>query len=176
MKKAKLAIGVLTVLIASAFSLLESVNWKLKEDAYAVNFSGGKVKGILKGLKTTILFDEASPEKSKISATLEVNTINTGNGMMNKHALSETALDAEKFPAITFESATVSKKGTGYEAIGKLTIKGVSKEVVVPFTFENKGKEGVFKGKFTIVPKDYAITRGGTPDVLEIELTVPVNK
>jgi polyisoprenoid-binding protein YceI len=176
MKKIKLTIGVFTVLIASAFTVIESVNWKVKEDIYAVNFSGGKVKGIIKGLKSTIVFDEVNPEKSKISASLDVSTINTGNGMMNKHAKSESALDAEKFSTITFEATSISKKGTAYEATGKLTVKGVTKEIVLPFTFENKGAEAIFKGTFSIVPKDYGVTRSGTPDKLDIELNIPVIK
>ncbi len=37
---------------------------------------------------------------------------------------------------ITFESTSISKKENEYEAIGKLTIKGVSKEIKLPFTVE----------------------------------------
>lgn len=176
MKKLTLILAVFTVLAFSAFTVMESVNYKIKEDAYTVKFVGGKVEGVIKGLKATIQFDEASPEKSKITATLDVKTINTGNGMMNKHAKAEDALDAEKYGSIAFEATTVSKNGTGYMAKGKLSMKGVTKEVVMPFTFVNKGTEAIFNGKLSIVPKDYNITRGGTPDNLDIQINVPVSK
>jgi polyisoprenoid-binding protein YceI len=177
MKKITLGIAIFTILFASAFTVIESVNWKVKEDTYAVNFKGGKVEGGIKGLKATILFDEANPEKSKITATMDVNTINTGNGMMNKHAKSEEALNAEKFGTITFETTSISKNAAfGYRAIGKLTIKGVTKDIAFTFLFENKATEPIFKGKFSIEPKDYNITRSGTPDKLDIELSVPVTK
>ena len=176
MKSIKLALGALTVLIASAFTAIQSTNWKLKGDAYSVTFKGKKVDGVIKGLKTNISFDEAKPENAKITASLDVNTINTGNGMKNKHAKSEDALDAKKFPTINFESVSVTGKGGTYVAIGKLTIKGVTKEISLPFTFENKGAESEFKGKFTITPKDYTITKDGTPETLEIEITTPVTK
>jgi polyisoprenoid-binding protein YceI len=176
MKSIKLALGALTVLVASAFTAIQSTNWKLNENTYSVTFKGKKVDGVIKGLKTNIEFDEAKPENSKITASLDVNTINTGNGMKNKHAKSEDALDAKQFPTINFESVSVSGKSGVYTAIGKLTIKGVTKEISLPFTFENKGAESEFKGKFTIIPKDYNITKGGTPETLEIEITTPVTK
>ena len=51
----------------------------------------------------------------------------------------------------------------------------VSKEIKLPFSFERTGTSAVFKGKFSISPKDYNITKFGTPDPIEIELMVPVN-
>ena len=174
MKSTKLVLGLLVLLMASAFTVTTSANWKLKEDAYSVTFKGGKVDGIIKVLNTSILFDEANPEQSKITALLDVSTINTGNGMMNKHAKSETGLNAKEFPVIKFESVAVTGNGGMFSAIGKLTIKGITKEIKLPFTFENKGAEGVFKGTFNIVTKDFNITRTGTPDVLEIALNIPV--
>lgn len=171
MRNIKLLIGAATILLASAFTVIESVNWKIKED-YSVKFSGGKVNGTMKGLTATIIFDEANPEKSKITASIDAKTVNTGNGVMNKHAESPEALDTGKFPVITFASTTISKKDGGYEMVGNLTMKGITKEVKFPFTFSNE----VFSGKFSIVPKEFDITRGGTPESLEIELNIPVTK
>lgn len=176
MKKTGLILSTLIVLALSAFTVLESINWKLKDDTYTVSFKGGKVDGTMKGLKATIMFDEADLSKSKITASMDVKTINTGNGMMNKHAKSEDALNADKYPLITFVSESIVKKAPGYEAKGKLTLKDVTKEITMPFIFEAKGTEGVFKGNFSIVPKDYNITRGGTPDKLDLEIIIPVVK
>ncbi len=171
MKNIKLLLGATTILVASAFTVIESVNWKIKDD-YSVKFDGGKVHGIMKGLTATISFDQASPEKSKITASIDAKTINTGNGMMNKHAEESEALDTGKYPVITFVSTAIAKKGDAYEATGNLTLKGVTKEVKFPFTFS----KDVFNGKFTIAPKEFNITRGGTPESLDIELNIPVTK
>jgi polyisoprenoid-binding protein YceI len=175
MKKIKLVLATLTLLIASAYTAIQSVSWKVKEDAYAITFNGPKVEGTAKGLKATIVFDEAKPEKSKFSASIDVNTINTGNGMKNKHAKSEDALDAAKFPMITFESSSITGSNGTYTALGKLTIKGITKEISLPFTFQ-KGAESAFKSKFSILSKDYNITRSGVPDKFEIELNIPVTQ
>jgi polyisoprenoid-binding protein YceI len=176
MKTATVALRVFIILFAFAFTIIEPINWKVKEGSYSVSFKGGKIEGILTGLKATILFDEINPEKSKIYASVDVNTINTGNSLKNKHAKAESALDVARFSMIIFESTGIYKKGTDYEAKGKLSMKGVTKEIILPFTFLKKGDEAVFKGKFSVTPKDYNITKMGTPDEVVIELEVPVTK
>ena len=162
------------VFITSAFTVVNSVNWKVKEDSYSIKFTGKRIEGIFKGLKTGIVFDETNPANSKISASIDASTANTGNGMKNKH--TRQGLDVDKFPTIKFESVSISKKGTSYEAIGKLTIKDVTKEVTMPFTFANKGEAGIFSAKFSVIPKDYNITKSQTPDIIEVELNIPVTK
>lgn len=174
MKKIQVSLAIVSLLVASAFTTLQSINWKIKEDAYSIKFTGPKVDGTAKGLKATIAFDEAQPEKSKISASIDVNTINTGNGMKNKHAKSTEGLNAKKFPEITFVSKSISGKNGAYVAQGSLTIKGISKDISLPFTYEKTGTEAVFKGKMSVVSKDFNITKSGAPDKFDIELNIPV--
>ena len=150
MKKSALILFAVSLVTAFSFKIIEPISYNVKPTGTVIHFQGGRVKGDLKALKATLLFDEANPEKSKFSASIDVTGISTGSGMMDKHAKSESALDAEKFPTITFESSAVLKKPDGYHALGKLTLKGVTKEIVLPFTFEHKGEEGLFKGKITL--------------------------
>ncbi len=176
MKTIKLALGAFAVLALSAFTVVQSSDWKLNEQSYSVTFKGGDLEGTFKGLKTAILFDEAVPEKAKISASINVNTINTGNGMKNKHAKGADALNAKQFPEITFVSESVNKKGTSYTALGKLTMRGVTKALSLPFTFTNKGVEGIFSGKLTVNTKEYGITKMHVPEIIEINIVASVTK
>lgn len=176
MKTITRILAVSSILIVSAFTIIQSINYKVKEGSYSVAFKGGKVKGVMTGLKANIAFNENSPETSKIVATIDATSIHTGSDMMDKHAKSENALNTTAFSVIGFESTSITGKEGSYEALGKLTIKDVTKEVKLPFTFEHKGDEFLLKGKFSIVPKDFNITRMGTPDLLEIDLTIPVTK
>jgi polyisoprenoid-binding protein YceI len=158
----------------SAYTFINFTNWKIKDDAYSVQFEGKKVHGIFKGLKADIQFDPANPGAAKISATVDATTVSTGFGMKNKHARSEEALNTDKYPVISFVSDKVSKTDNSYVAEGKLTLKGITKDVSLPFTFEGSGTTGLFKGSFTIKSKDYNLTKGGVPDDVTIELSVPV--
>lgn len=76
-------------------------------DNYSVKFSGIDIEGIFKDLKGSIQFNEANVEDSKFNFTINVNPINTGNGMKNKHAISDKWFDAESYPTISFESKKV---------------------------------------------------------------------
>jgi len=155
----------------SAFAAAAS--WKVK-GSYEVKFENGAIHGTFTGLKTDIDFDKAHPEQAKISASIDANSLSTGFFIKTSHA--KEAIDAEKYPTISFASTSVSKSGNGYQAVGKLTLKGVTKAVTIHFTFDDKGNEGVFKGDFKIIPKEFNINKNGSPDNLTITLNVPVSK
>jgi polyisoprenoid-binding protein YceI len=172
MKKIMYSLLALLVISVSAFAFALTT-YKVKSP-YDVSFAGGRISGKFETLKANIQFDKAAPEQSKISATIEVESIATGFFIKNNHA--KDALDAENHPTITFTSTAVSKSGNAYQAVGNLNMKGVTKPVTIHFTFDDKGAEGIFKGSFKVKPKDFSITRNGSPDELTISLTVPVSK
>ena len=162
--------------VASGFMLATGTNWKIDEKKYSVAFSAEEADGVIKGLKSTIVFNEDNLEGSSFKASLDVNTINTGNGMKNKHAKAEKWLNAEKYPTITFTSSQITQSGSGYNAKGKLTVKGVTKEINLPFTFAKKGTTGIFKGNLSIKRQDYNITQDGIGDNINITIEVPVKQ
>lgn len=174
----KLIITKATILLTSVITVITLVNWKVK-GGYIVKFTGAP-EGYFTGLKATILFDEANPEKSKITASIDATTLNTGNNEATAHA--KEALATDKFPTINFESTVISKTGEGkYLSTGNLTLKGVTKTIKIPFTFYSKKNKSmlfpeIFKGQITIAPKDFGITKPGTPEQLTIELTIPVTQ
>ncbi len=142
----------LAIIVFSAFTTLRSIDWKIAEN-YSIKFDGGDPSGEFKGLKGTISFDPNNLSSSKFITSIDVTSINTGNGMKNTHAKSEKWFDADKYPAITFTSSAISKTATGYEAIGTLDMHGIQKQITIPFTFDNN----IFKSTFDINRFDYNI-------------------
>ena len=174
MKKYFYVIAALVLIAGSAFTAFQPAELKIA-DNYSVKFNGGDPSGEFKGLKGTINFDPNSPGTSNFDVTIDVATINTGNGMKNTHAVSEKWLDAAKFPVIRFTSKTITRSSQGFEAKGILDMHGVQKEIVLPFTFVNN----VFTGSFEVNRMDYNIntaepTHGGS--VFKLDITVPVTK
>ncbi len=160
---------------SSAFNVATSIDsWKVKEDQYSVKFSGTKVEGIFKGLKSEITFDATNLNVSKFTASIDATTVNTGNGMRNKHA--RQGLGAEMYPEISFVSNSIIKSESGFVSKGKLSINGVTKDINLPFTFTKTQDGGVFAGNFSVVPTDFKIDKKGTPELITIELNVPVTK
>jgi polyisoprenoid-binding protein YceI len=160
-------------IVFSSSTLNHVQEWQITE-SYSVTAKSEKFDAIFKGLESQIVFDESNLSSSKITASIDANSINTGNGMRNKHA--KQGLEASKYPKINFVSTSITKSGSGYEADGKLTIRDITKDIKIPFSFSKNGSGGVFAGKFSVVPADYGVKKSGTPDVFEIELNVTVTK
>jgi len=93
-----------------------------------------KAKGSFKDISGTILYDEKDPSKSSVEVTIKTASINTNNESRDKHLRSADFFDVEKYPDMTFKSKRIERKGNGNVATGDLTIRGVTKEVQMPFT------------------------------------------
>ena len=174
MKKFIFPLAAVLLIAGSAFTVMSTQDWKIA-DNYSIKFDGGDPSGQFSGLKGTVSFDPNDLANSKFDATIDVATINTGNGMKNTHAKSEKWFDAEKYPAIQFTSSTITKVSSGYEAKGVLNMHGVQKDVVIPFTFD----DNVFKGSFTINRLDYNINTAEPAhgsSTFKVDIVVPVTK
>ena len=174
MKKFIYPIAALALLTASAFTVVKSQDWKIS-DSYSVKFDGGDPSGEFKGLKGNISFDPNDLASSKFDVSIDVASINTGNGMKNTHAKSDKWFDAEKYPTIKFTSSAITKTATGYAATGTLDMHGVQKTITLPFTFTNN----VFAGSLQVNRMDYNINtaepnHGATQ--FKVDINVPVTK
>lgn len=157
-------------------------NWKANTVASKIGFSVkgpfGTVNGSFSGLQSTILFDKDKLATSSIIANVSTSSISTGVKLRNSDLQKEKYLDAEKHSAISFKSDKIEKSGSGYKAIGEMTIKGISKHQEIPFSFTEKGNEGVFRGTFTIQRQDYGVGKpgGSIGNNVTVDLSVPVSK
>lgn len=165
-----------TIIVFCAFTFVEAISWKVNDEKYAIKFDTKGASGVIQGLKGTILFDEANAAASSFDVTVDVNTINTGNGMKNKHAKGTDFLDAEHFPVISFTSEKIEKAKNGYTVTGNLKIKDVTKPVTIPFTFSATESEGTFSGKFEFNREDFNLQRKGVGEIVQMELVIPVKK
>ncbi len=67
----------------------------------------------------------------KVSATVRVASLNTGVEKRDNHLRSPDFFDVKKFPTMTFVSKRISGKSSKYTVVGDLTIKGVTKTVIL---------------------------------------------
>lgn len=176
MKTTKFLLASTAIIVLSAFTFKSSVNWKISE-GYSIKFSGTDAEGIFKDLEGDVQFDNANPESSSFMFTVAVNSINTGKGMKNKHAVSDKWFDAEKYPNITFKSNSVSKQGDAFIVTGNMNIHGVSKEMTIPFAFNDNS----FTSQFSVNRMDFGVgtMKGMSAKVsneIKLDVTIPVTK
>lgn len=119
----------------------------------AFHGDGSDVKGEIRGMEGSVLFDPSHPTDGKFEVCIDASTIKTDNGMRNWHLKSPSYLKVRKFPAICFESQEIMATGDGFETRGLLTIKESTLEAVIYFTYE----EGVLKGRTEINRHDFGV-------------------
>ena len=139
----------------------------------------GKVNGHFSGFKSEIIFDENNLSSSSIRASVDVKTIETGIGLRNKDlSEKEEWFDAPKFPEITIRSEKIEKLSSGYKLTGTITMKGVTKPVLIAFSFTKTATGGDFTGQFTINRADFGVGKSGgmVANDVSIELDIPVTK
>ncbi|MBC9933071.1 YceI family protein [Chitinophaga qingshengii] len=176
MKKILYPIAALLILMTAAFTFITTQNWKINK-GYSIKFTGKYADGTFESMKGTILFDEKDLATAKFDVQVEVASINTGNGLKNRHARGEKWFDADKYPYIHFVSSEVVKTANGYDAKGTLDMHGIKKPFTIPFTFIHNGDKGSFQGTFKVNRGDFGITtpRGDESDYTELTVTVPVS-
>ena len=89
------------------------------------------VRGKFSGINGVLHRYEADHTRSTLAVSIDTSTINTQDAQRDGHLKSPDFFHAEKFPAMTFKSTHIEKKGEGFAVTGDLTIRGVTKPVVL---------------------------------------------
>jgi polyisoprenoid-binding protein YceI len=129
--------------------------------AFAAKQMNVPLEGGFRKFDAKLAWDAAKPEASKAEVTIDVTSIDLGDRMFDDEAKSKSFFNAAQFPQARFTSTAVKPLGGGrYEAAGKLTIKGATRDVVMPFAVKADGGATVFEGAVPIRRLDYNIGEG----------------
>ncbi|UUZ61206.1 YceI family protein [Nocardioides sp. B-3] len=124
-----------------------------------------KVRGQFGAFTGTATIDTETPANSKVDLSIDVTSVDTGNGDRDGHLKSGDFFDTETYPAITFVSTDVKRNGDDWAITGDLTIKDVTKSVTIDFeqtgsAVDPFGNTRVgFEGETTVNRKDFGLTR-----------------
>lgn len=165
----------ITALALASFTGLIFQNWKIST-GYTIKFDGKYAHGSFSKLAGAIAFDPEHPDQARFDVTVDVASIDTGIELKNKHARSDKWFDAEKYPVIRFTSSQVTRTDTGFVVKGDLELRGVKKEVQIPFSFRRTTEQSIFYGRFKVNRGDFGIGKvnGKESDSTAVEVMVPV--
>jgi polyisoprenoid-binding protein YceI len=131
------AISLLAVAMFTVAAWAQGSEWQIDPAhttaAFTVRHMGiSNVHGRFVKTTGSAIIDDNDITKSSVTATMDVNTIDTGNENRDGDLKSPNYFDAAQFPTITFKSKSVSKNGEGkLKVVGDLTIHGVTKEATL---------------------------------------------
>jgi len=144
-----------------------------------------KVRGKFKDVKGTITADEAAWQNGSIDVEIATSSISTDNDRRDTHLRSNDFFAADSFPTIRFKSTRIERSGDNAKIHGDLTIRGVTKPVVLEGAMTGimksaQGDRVGFEASTTINRLDYgvkwnrAVEAGGAMlgDEVKIEINV----
>jgi polyisoprenoid-binding protein YceI len=129
------------------------------------------ITGTANGVSGSVSFDPAAPAATTGRIVLETKSLTVGNSMMLDHLQGAKWLDVAQYPTIVFEASKLSNVRTQGAQIladltGKLTLKGITKELTVPVTFtylaDKLGarlNDEKIKGDLLVLRSTFAINR-----------------
>jgi len=122
------------------------------------------VRGHFREFEATLELDEERPENSRVTATIDVASIDTNAEERDNHLRSDDFFNADDYPKITFESTRVNRTGErGFKLTGNLTIRDVTREVELDGEFEGRirdpwgGERVAFSASTEISRKEFNV-------------------
>jgi polyisoprenoid-binding protein YceI len=131
---------------------------------FAFDQAGAQNKGKFTRLAVSFDFSPENPAAGRLEVTVEMSSADTGDKERDDTLRGEDLFAVAKFPQAHYTATQLTKSPTGYEAVGKLTLRGVTRDVRVPFTFrtatENGASVGYMSGKTTVRRLDFGVGQG----------------
>ncbi len=148
-----------------------------------VHMGLAEVPGAFRDFSGSIVYDGKDVSKSAVNFTAKITSVDTGVAPRDNHLRNADFFEVEKYPEMTFKSTKVEKKGDKWEVTGDFTLKGVTKQITIPFTINGmiKDQKGNVKmgvsAQTAINRQDYGVKYGNKlPDgTLALSDTVKID-
>ena len=141
----------LAAAIASSVTLAAPVDYKIDPTHTATVFSWNHFgfstpSANFTDIQGTIKVDNAKPSNSSVEVTIPLSSVNTNVVALDKEFQEEAWFNAAKYPNITFKSTKVETNDKKHFKItGNLTVKGVTKPVVLDAVLNKQGEHPMAK-------------------------------
>lgn len=154
--------------------------------SFSVRLVGfNRVRGSFPSLSGHVTYDPAHPERSSASVVITVASVSTGSSDRDRHLKSAEFFDADRFPVIRFRSTSVRQTPSGLSVAGDLTIRDVTRRVLLPVTLLSAeaidpfgNRRVAWSSTLTVNRRDFGVI--GPPfwnraisDSVELELEIP---
>lgn len=161
----KAFVGLLGVGILALSAPLHAEDWTVDRAHSQIAFSGKQTGAAFQGhfeeFNGTITFDAAHPEQGHARIVIAIPSAVSGDRQRDNAMPGHDWFDAASFPSAVFEAQTFRPKGgNAYEAVGTLTIRGVSQPETLPFTLDIHGATAQAKGHLNLIRSSFGVGQG----------------
>jgi polyisoprenoid-binding protein YceI len=166
MRAKVLSIATLSLLVTLSFA---SVQWSMQPKESQLTFvgtqAGAPFEGKFEKFTADIKFDPKDLAGSRFDVKIDTASVNTRDGERDSTLKSADLFAVKQYPTAQYVAEKFTDKGKGqYAATGKLTIRNVTKDVPIEFTFEEQTAGGWLKGSASIKRLDFGVGQGDWKD------------
>ena len=145
------------------------------EIAFTSKQMGVPVDGKFRKFDAQVAFDPKKPEAAKIGLTIDLASASLGTAETEAELAKPEWFNTKAFPQATFQSTAVKALGGGkFDVSGKLAIKSIGHDVVVPVTLAQAAGNTTASGTFSIKRLDFKIGDGEWRDTSMVADAVQV--
>jgi polyisoprenoid-binding protein YceI len=129
--------------------------------AFSFTQAGATNTGTFKQFTTELRYDEKNLAGSSLNVTVQIASLATQDKDRDDTLKSADLLDAQKYSTAQYVASSLSKSaGGGIEALGKLTLRGVTHDLKLPMTIRPVANGMELSGSATLNRLDYGVGQG----------------
>ncbi|MDC8771436.1 YceI family protein [Roseateles albus] len=137
----------------------------LSEISFTSRQMGVPVEGRFKRFDAKLNFDPKKPEAGQVSFNIELGSVSLGAPELESELAKASWFDSKKLPLAHFQSSSIKARGSNqFDVAGKLTIKGLSRDIVVPVQLAQAGSITAASGGFVLKRLEFKIGDGEWAD------------
>ena len=139
--------------------------WEVDEAASTLAFSGTQngegFRGEFTDWEAAVRLNPDNLDDAEIDVRVALASARTGDRDRDEALPSRDWFDATRYPHARFRSAEITHEGRDdYRARGTLSIRGVSRPVVLPFTLDSDATQARARGALDLDRSDYGVGQG----------------
>jgi len=173
-----LALGLLIGTVGPAGAEQWAVDRGASRLGFVATWEGTEFDGVFRRFEADIRFDSHRLAASGFDVTVDVTSADTNSADRDASLADPEWFYFERYPHATFVTSAIRSMGNGrYEADATLTIKGLSRAMVLPFTWKASGDRAKMAGEVTLRRTDFNIGEGewAEGDIIGLDVHVIVD-
>lgn len=144
--------------------------------------AGAENSGAFRQFATELRYDPNQLATSSLKVTVQIASLDTQDKDRDTELQGADLFDAKKYPTAQFVASSFAKGARGVEAVGKLTLRGVTHDLRLPLSIQSTATGVELSGETTIKRLDYGVGQGDwkstewVGDEVKLQYKVPLTK
>lgn len=168
-----------TLILSLTGLALAATQWQMQPKQSTLTFvgkqAGAEFEGVFEQFTADIQFDPKDLAGSRFDVRIDMNSVNSRDGERDTTIKGADLFNVKRWPTGHYVAEQFVDKGAGkFSATGKLTLRDVTRDVPIEFTFESNNGTTWLKGTAVLKRLDFGIGQGEWQDTATVANEVKI--